>query len=180
MDIRDYNNSKIPIEYREDCLYEDINRLEEECSQLFYAIVNLDNESFNNIEGLINWFHDVIKKYNLVDNAYEHLSDLEYLNAAYAERRYEAKKAMANVTAVYALFVSLLFGLVSLYVLRNHAKKFYDYELSVINERREKLNKLKLDKIKCMLGNCERILSKKYNDYLLNENDSVELKKQLN
>ena len=54
MDIRDYNNSKIPIEYREDCLYEYINRLEEECSQLFYSIVNWNEESYNNIEGLIN------------------------------------------------------------------------------------------------------------------------------
>ena len=161
LDLQDIKNTSIPIEEREQFLLDALNRLDKDCYSLFCAVVDLDGSQMDKVNQLVNWLHDLIKKYSEINQAFEYLSDQEYLNEAYAIGRLQMKKMLANVVSLNAMILDLTFGLLSLYVLRSIAKRDFEREKEIIDERRKLLDEDLLNRVECTLSNSDRLLAGK-------------------
>jgi len=167
----------VPLELREEVLFKVMDTLDADSFKLFNEVVDLNDASMDKVEGLVMWLHELLKMYNLANDNFEELNNLELENYTYAARRFQMKRMLAAMTTVYALISNLFLGLLSFLLLNIRANKDFAKEIENIGEKVNRFDEEKLRRIESTLSNCERILYGKINRY---EDNDITLKKQLN
>ncbi len=163
-DIVRYAKSKERLEKREDFLCKLIDDLDKESEALFDEIVNLSDISYYKISNLTNRVNNIERLFKETEVAFAYIDDIEKYSYIFADMRRRLKGLLTAITSIYAFFlVSPPFGILSYSLLSITNMDYFYRELDDINNRIDRLNAPRLNRINSIIGNCDRILNGKVN-----------------
>ncbi len=166
MSIVEYMRSRIPLEIREQKLFELIEEMERESFNLFDEVLNLNNESILKLVSLMNRCKLLTLAYNELAESFVYLNSIEDSSRFYASKRYELKMLMTITATLYAFMQDAMFGILSYVLLSTSAKNYFIKELKDIEANMERFDDIKLKRIGRTLDNSTRIIEGKYNRLL--------------